>query len=75
MLLPTLHTDFKILLLIYILGWRYTRDLLLLQIPGLSPLLQLVYSLSKNTGLGIYLLFCIYLVLGFFFTGIFAPAS
>jgi len=51
MLPPRLHTDFKILLLICILGWGYTRDLLLLRIPGVSPLLlQLVYSLSKNIG-------------------------
>lgn len=70
------YTDFEVLLLIYILGWGYTRDLLLLQIPGIRPLLQLVYSLSKNIGWGIYLLFYIYLVLGFFFlTGIFTPAS
>lgn len=51
MLPPRLHTDFKILLLIYILGLGYTRDLLLLHIPGVSPLLlQLVYSLSKSIG-------------------------
>lgn len=79
MLPPRLHTDFKILLLIYILGWGYTRDLLSLQIPGISPLLQLVYSLSKNIGYGIYLLFHIYLVSGFLFlsflTGISAHAS